>query len=216
LSLGQDALGADEEISLERRRPLHMDSAAPPFEQEMTLSKEEHYRLLIEDARSLRLSRENINDLFIGLTTLLLGAQGYLLISFQQTDAASTFYIIGIALAGLFVCSIWSRVLAGYKQLLNYRYLVLKFWEDRWFSKEQQFYVSEDALYEHDPANWPKTPITQEIAKGFKRIYPFVDLYTVLPRTIRWALILVALIRPILLFISFAPALMSNISQFIR
>jgi hypothetical protein len=193
-----------------------MQGDAPAVDKAESLARDEHYRLLIEDARSLRLSRENINDLFIGLMTLMLGAQGYLLVNFQGNDAASTFYIIGIAIAGVFVCSIWSRVLKGYKQLLSYRYLVLKYWEDRWFSKEQQFYVSEDALYEKDPAKWPKTPITDEVSKTFKRIQPFVDVYIVLPRYVRWALILVSLIRPGLLLIAYVPTIVSSFPPFIH
>ena len=96
---------------------LRLQGDAPVVDKAESLARDEHYRLLIEDARSLRISRENINDRFIGLTTLMLGAQGYLLVTFPRDDNASTFYIIGIAVAGIFLCSIWSRVLNGYKQL---------------------------------------------------------------------------------------------------
>jgi len=193
-----------------------MQSDAPIVDKAESLARDEHYRLLIEDARSLRLSRENINDLFIGLTTLMLGAQGYLLVTFPRGDDTSTFYIIGIGVAGIFLCSIWSRVLNGYKQLLNYRYLVLKYWEDHWFAKEQQFYVSEDALYETDHTKWPKTPITEEVSKAFTRIRPFVDVYRVLPRYARLALVSVALIRPALLLVAYIPTIISSLSTLIH
>jgi hypothetical protein len=191
-----------------------MQSDAPVIDHADGPARDEHYRLLIEDTRALRVNRENINDLFIGLTTLMLGAQGYLVVTFSRDDSASTFYIVGIAVAGIFICSVWSKVLSGYKQLLNYRYLVLKYWEDHWFAKEQQFYVSEDALYEKDHDKWPKTPIADEVSKSFKRIQPFVDVYTVLPRYARMALILVALIRPALFLVGYIPTIISNLPVF--
>jgi hypothetical protein len=48
-----------------------------------TISRAEHYKLVVEDSRAITEERTRINQWFVSLLTLILGAQGYLLIHFR-------------------------------------------------------------------------------------------------------------------------------------
>lgn len=174
---------------------------------QLVLSREDHYKVLIEDARALGDRRETINDLFMGLVTLMLGAQGYLLVNSKDTDLHTTIYIACIGLFGAYLCRIWRSVLEGYRTLLNFRYHVLKQWEQAWFAADQRYYVSEDALYDPKLAKEPPTPLVASYVDHLQRIRPFVNIYQLMPRLTFLAFLVVACVRPALLLIDVLPAI---------
>jgi hypothetical protein len=177
----------------------------------LAISREDHYKVLIEDARALGDRRETINDLFMGLVTLMLGAQGYLLVNSKDTDIHTTIYIACIGVFGAYLSRVWRSVLEGYRTLLNFRYHVLKQWERNWFAADQQYYVSEDALYDPKLVQNPPTPLVASYADHLQKIRPFVNIYKLMPRLTLFAFLAVACIRPVLLLIGILPALVPQI-----
>jgi len=182
-----------------------------PIAEHVVLSRKDHYKILIEDARALGDRRETINDLFIGLVTLLLGAQGYLLINSKDSDLHTSVYITCIGLFGAYLCRVWNNVLEGYRTLLNFRYHVLKEWERSWFAVDQQYYVSEDALYDPRLALKPPTPLVASYADQLQKIRPFINIYKLMPRLMFLVFIAVACLRPALLLFDLLPALIPRI-----
>lgn len=162
-------------------------------------SPAEHYRLVIEDARSLGQRREHINDMFLGVLTLALGAQAYLFITYKDDDIRSTLLIVVIGLFGARLCSIWGKVLANYAALLRFRYIVLKTWETEVFPPDQRYYLAEDVVYDQRlsvrsrrsqhmdrdaalPAD-SLLPLAKAYVKQLKGLIPdFVNVYELLPR----------------------------------
>lgn len=106
-----------------------------------------HYELLIEDARALGERRERLNQLFLGVITLAVGAQAYLLVTYKDSDVRSTLLIVIVGLFGLSLTRIWQQQLRVIGFLLKFRYAVLKDWEEVAFPPEQRYYNAEDVLY---------------------------------------------------------------------
>lgn len=144
----------------------------------------EHYAILIEDARALGDRRETINNLFVGLVTLILGAQGYIITSASDTELKGTVIIVALSIFGFIICQVWRNVLFSYRILLNFRYEVLKTWETH-FPPGQRYYLAEDIIYEHNPQEDPERPLANRYLKTLKtshgKTYPFVDIYRVIP-----------------------------------
>jgi hypothetical protein len=162
-------------------------------------SPAKHYQLVIEDARSLGQRREHINDMFLGVLTLALGAQAYLFITYKDDDIRSTLLIVVIGLFSTRLCSIWGKVLANYAALLRFRYIVLKTWETEMFPPDQRYYLAEDIVYDQrlsvrsrkarhgDRDTAPSTdsllPLAKAYIKQLKGFIPdFVNVYELLPR----------------------------------
>jgi hypothetical protein len=146
-------------------------------------SPSEHYKLLIEDARALGDRRETINNLFVGLFSLIAGGLGYVLITFPGR-LPGLVVTIAVTLFGLGLCRVWENVLGNYKALLDMRYSTLRIWEQRFnFPSLQQYYISEDILYE--PLQSPPE-LAQLIPQKLKgKAGAFVSMYVVLPKTAR-------------------------------
>jgi hypothetical protein len=162
--------------------------SAPP------LGLGEHYKLLIEDARGLGDRRETLNDLFLGLITLILGAQGYLMITTKDSDLRATIYIIAVGAFGYRLAWVWAKVLESYKALLNFRYHVLKEWE-RALPENQRYYISEDALYDAKLRSDPPTTLVSSYLAELRNIHPFVNVYKALPSMARIAYVLLVAVR---------------------
>lgn len=158
-----------------------------------------HYRLLSQDARALSDRRDRVSTMFLSVITLVLGAQGYLLVSNKDSDLRSTVLIWIATLFGTWICVTWRRAIASFKELLNFRYYALKRWESDAFAQELSYYIAEDVLYHaHDASAAPAVPLAADYVKMRRDRIPFFsDTYSRLPTAAIAALWGVALIRTI-------------------
>jgi hypothetical protein len=167
-------------------------------------SSDEHYKLLLDDVHVLAGRRETINDLFLGIVTLVLGAEAYLFINASDGDIRTMVLIVAASIYGLLFCRIWRRTLENYSALLSFRFFVLKEWERDWFPEEQRYYTAEDILYDAKLRQHPPTKLGDAYVKqlGGRRIPPFVNVYRLLPTMASIALATIAAVR-ILLLVSY-------------
>lgn len=124
-----------------------MANDAPKAESGTIMSRADHDQLLVEDVRALGDRRDRANQWFLSLVTLLLSAQGYLLVIYGAGEVTSTAYSVMLGLVGLYIVRMWVNALQTFKALLNLRYTILKIWEHQWFPNEHPVHVAEDALY---------------------------------------------------------------------
>jgi hypothetical protein len=169
-------------------------------------SSDEHYKLLLDDVHVLAGRRETINDLFLGIVTLVLGAEAYLFISAGDGDVRTTALIVAASIYGLLFCRIWRRALENYSALLSFRFFVLKEWERDWFPEEQRYYTAEDVLYDETLRQHPPTKLGVAFVKqlGGRRIPPFVNVYRLLPTMASVALATITAVRVLLLVSHYA------------
>src|SRR5579884_3357051 len=109
-------------------------SAVPPLKKQ--------YQLVIEDARALGQRRDTLTTMFLSVITLILGAQGYLLLQSEDKVPGDTVMIVALMFFGLVLCRQWLQSLKSYDTILNYRYETLKRWEQA-FPEQQRFYTRE-------------------------------------------------------------------------
>jgi hypothetical protein len=168
---------------------------------------DEHYRLLLDDVHVLAGRRETINDLFLGIVTLVLGAEAYLFVNTSDGDVRTMCLIVAASIYGLLFCRIWRRSLENYSALLSFRFFVLKQWEREWFPEEQRYYTAEDVLYDAKLRQHPSTTLGEAYVKqlGGRRIPPFVNIYRFLPAMASVALTVIAVVR-VLLLVSYLAA----------
>lgn len=158
------------------------------------------YQLVSQDARALREQRDRVSTMFLSVITLILGAQGYLLVSNKDGDPRSMVLIWVIALFGGWLCLIWRRAIRSFKELLNFRYYALKRWESDAFAQELSYFVAEEVLYHaHDANAVSAIPLGADYVamrdRDRDRIPFFSDTYSLLPRAAIVALWGIALIR---------------------
>jgi hypothetical protein len=170
------------------------------------ISRSEHCKLVIEDTRAIIQARESMNQWFVSLITLILGAQTFLPITFNSTDITSALYILGVALLGFFITAIWRRGLRTHLLLLNFRYTALKHWEMEWFPPDHRFYAAEDQLYD---GSVDGSSVAKDFHRVVRRNETPVDVYTVLPVWCRLIMFGIVLIRFIALIVALAPQYVS-------
>ncbi len=155
------------------------------------------YHLLSQDARALSERRDRVSSMFLSVITLILGAQGYLLVSNKDSDLRSAVLIWVATLFGTWICLTWRRAIASFKELLNFRYYALKRWESDAFTRELSYYIAEDVLYHaHDAEAPPAIPLAADYVKMRRDRIPFFsDTYGRLPTAAIVALWGVALLR---------------------
>src|SRR5262249_54217138 len=69
------------------------------------------YQLLVEDARALGDRRDRVSSSFLSIITLILGAQGYLLITGKESDIRTTLLIWILAIFGVWLCLTWRQAI---------------------------------------------------------------------------------------------------------
>jgi hypothetical protein len=111
------------------------------------ISRAEHYKVVSEETRAFSERRERANQWYASLITLVLGGQGYLLVTFQAADVASAVYTISLGMLGILLAALWRVALGSYASILDNRYFLLRKWERAWFPPEHRVYLSESALY---------------------------------------------------------------------
>jgi hypothetical protein len=193
--------------------PSQPDRNSPQFP-----SQAKHYQLVIQDARAIGQRREHINDMFLSIVTLSLGAQAYLIVTNRDSDIRSLLLIILIGAFGSALCAIWSNVLKNYAALLKFRYTTLKTWEEEGFPENQRYYVAEDVIYDsrlsaraprhkHHSSSESLTaespvllPLAQAYVQGLKgkHIPDFVDIYVLIPRLAFIAMVGIVVVRIVL------------------
>ncbi|HEY7983496.1 MAG TPA: hypothetical protein VID73_04970 [Ktedonobacterales bacterium] len=155
----------------------------------------EHYHLLVDDARELAERRDRVSSLFLSLITLILGAQGYLMV--QGRNDGTTFVLIWLAaIFGAWLCLIWRRAILSFKELLNFRYFILKRWEQQGFTEDLRYYVAEDVLYHPHEPGVAIPPLAAEYVRR-RKVPFFSDTYSRLPLAGVLALAGIALVRTV-------------------
>jgi hypothetical protein len=144
-----------------------------------------HYQLLIGDARALGDRRETVNNLYVGLITLILGAEGYLFIYIKNSEVSGVVLSAVVGVFGIVLSFVWRQVLSNYKKLLDLRYKVLIEWE-RAFPEDKRYYSREDALY-------------YSIPQKARRI-AFVKTYILLPNIMIVGFLAIIAVRFVLFF----------------
>jgi hypothetical protein len=161
----------------------------------------QHYQLLIDDARALAERRDRVSNIFLSVITLTLGAQGYLLVTNKDDDVRSTMLIWLAALFGTWLCVTWRQAILSFKELLNFRYFILKRWERDVFPEDERYYIAEDVLYRvHDKGQVEIPPLAAEYVRHRKIPY-FSDTYRRLPTAAMLALWGIALVRAAFLLV---------------
>lgn len=161
-------------------------------------SPADHYRLVIEDARSLGNRRDAINSMFVNIVSLIAGGAGYVLITYPGNTAGLA-VVLAASIFGWRLCHVWDDAIGYYKSLLNFRYTTLKVWEEDYrFPPLQRYYITEDLLYEHLKT---KTDLSVEVLKKDAKLEKqggnFVDLYKALPHAARIVFLVLALLQTI-------------------
>src|SRR5690242_15208650 len=106
-----------------------LPSSDSPLQALETLpSPKEQYAILIEDIRALSDRRETLNNLFVGIISLLAGGQAYVLISLAGNTEGLVVALLA-TIFGLRLCRVWAHALGIYSVLLDVRYETLKIWE---------------------------------------------------------------------------------------
>jgi hypothetical protein len=166
--------------------------------------------LFAEDARALSDRRDRVSSIFLSILSLMLGAQGYLLVTNRDSDIRSTALIWIIALFGSWLCQTWRRAILSFKELLNFRYYALKHWEGELFPDDERYYVAEEVLYHvHEAGATPASGLAAEYVKERRKLIPFFsDTYSRLPIAALLALWGIALIRS---FFLLAPHLLGSL-----
>ncbi|HEV2237631.1 MAG TPA: hypothetical protein VGR57_13300 [Ktedonobacterales bacterium] len=155
----------------------------------------EHYHLLVDDARELAERRDRVSSLFLSLITLILGAQGYLMA--QGRNDGTTFVLIWLAAVfGAWLCQIWRRAILSFKELLNFRYFIIKRWEQQGFAEDLRYYVAEDVLYHPQEQGVDVPRLAAEYVRR-RKVPLFSDTYSRLPLAGVLALVGIALVRTV-------------------
>ena len=157
-------------------------------------SPSEHYKLLIEDARALGDRRETINNLFVGLLSLLAGGLGYVLISFPGKLIGLLVTLVA-SVVGIYLSKVWADVLGNYRALLKLRFALLRKWESFYqFPQIQSYYNIEELLYDRN-FNLPSELDDSTFQSLRGNASYFVDEYTALPRLMVIAFLLFILVQ---------------------
>lgn len=158
-------------------------------------SPDEHYKIVIEDARALGDRRDAINSMFVNIVSLIAGGAGYVLIN-KPGSAAGLVVVLAACIFGWRLCHVWEDVLGNYKWLLNFRYQTLKEWESRYdFPSLRRYYTSEDLLY--GPLKTPTELSESMPAKWVGKAGVFISMYVVLPKSARIVFLVLALLQTI-------------------
>lgn len=161
-----------------------------------------HYKLLVDDARALAERRDRVTSIFLSVVTLTLGAQGYLLVTYKDLDIRSTVIICVAALFGTWVCLTWRQTIRSFKELLNFRYFMLKQWERESFPEDERYYIAEDVLYHVREKGTIEIPqLAAEYVKH-RKIPFFSDTYRRLPTAAILAFWGIVLIRAAFIVVS--------------
>jgi hypothetical protein len=112
------------------------------------ISRAEHYKLVSEETRAIGERRERANQWYASLITLVVAAEGYLLITFHAADVASAIFIVSLGILGIFLARLWRVALQSYASVLDNRYFLLRKWERAWFPPEHRMYLSESVLFD--------------------------------------------------------------------
>jgi hypothetical protein len=152
----------------------------------------EVYKAYIEDVNQLRSSRATLDNLYVTILTILLGAQAYVAnLLFSGTEKDSVVAIlqslnlenwipaIGAAVIGAvgsLFCSNWSRISADNKRSLNFKYKNLEEMEQKWPVLQRvgaQLFIEE--FYDRHPDRRPpstdkgKTPVEDPARSSIQR-----------------------------------------------
>lgn len=84
------------------------------------------YKLVVEDTNQLSSRRQLLDNLYVTIVTLVLGADAYVAANSHLLDWFPVFVTIGISLVGVVFTNHWRRVLQDLKEVLNFRYAWLK------------------------------------------------------------------------------------------
>jgi|GEM_PF-390479 len=119
------ARGSDALVTLIRERLFQQPiaQALRTNENKMsTFNKFEEYKLFIEDTARLSERRQTVTNTYITVNSALLGLITFLVKDAGLTDWWLVAAIMPLIAAGIIVCSFWYRLLATYRQLLNFRF----------------------------------------------------------------------------------------------
>lgn len=84
------------------------------------------YKLVIEDTNQLSNRRQMLDNLYVTIVTLVLGADAYIAANSRLADWFPVLVTIGISLVGVIFTNHWRRVLQDLKEVLKFRYEWLK------------------------------------------------------------------------------------------
>lgn len=86
----------------------------------------DEYRLFVEDTGRTSDRRQTVNNIYLSVNSVLLGAVAILV---QQGQLRSFLFLvveIFIAIAGFFICSDWRKLISQYRKLLAFRFEQLR------------------------------------------------------------------------------------------
>lgn len=127
-------------------------AATPPAQPSHTQVKPwEEYQLFVDDTQRATERRQAVNNIYLSVNSLLLGAVA-LLVQLGGLDKPLFLpIVILIAVAGLFICGDWRRLIKSYRAYLNLRFDILRGMEDGFDNSVQMYHKEASKLGYSDP-----------------------------------------------------------------
>jgi hypothetical protein len=109
------------------------------------------YKFLIQDTARLSDRRQTVNNIYLSVNSVLLGALALLVPQGGLRSLIVLVIVLLVAIAGAIICRDWQRLVHNYKELLKVRFEMLKAIESlENFPYPVKIYHQEDvALYTH-------------------------------------------------------------------
>jgi len=115
------------------------------------MDKFEEYKLFVEDTARFTDRRQTVNNIYVAVNSILLGASGLLLGQFFSENNWQGLLAVLIAFAGIVICLQWIQLIGKYKTLVAFRIRHLRKMEEHDGMKDShKMYHQEDELYPCD------------------------------------------------------------------
>jgi hypothetical protein len=118
------------------------------------VNKFEEYKLFVEDTARLTERRQTVNNVYVAVNTVLLGAVAILITESSLPPLVMAPAAWMVLAGGFFVCLFWRQLIGRYKNLVGLRIRELRRMEDLpEMAGCQRMYHAEDELYPRPQAN---------------------------------------------------------------